>query len=242
MKKSRKQKSRSRKQKSKTRKQKGGDICEKNDILKKLDDSLAKYKNATIIQESAGFRTGRNYNYKIDQDIIIMSLFEEIKKCDNIKNLIESIKNLIERKKMLSFFNSDEKEFYEKLLKKFKSPIEQEQQEQQEQQEIIIKKLSEYLEDYKKNKSLIWSEISIGERIRDNKLLTLNQIIDSRVEHIIDSLYESIKNYDKDTITDIIKKQNRFSFLDSDKKEFYEKILEKFESQESQESKLNDSI
>lgn len=225
MKKSRKHKTKKQKnRKHKTRKQKGGDICEKSDILKKLDDSLAKYKNTTLITVSASYKTETNDNYKIDRDRIIMSLFEEIKKCDNIKNLIE-------RKKMLSFFNSDEKEFYEKLLKKFKSPIEQEQE---QQQEIIIKKLSEYFEDYKKNKYLTWSEISSREIMVDNKILTLEQIINSKVTTIINSLYEIIKDYDKATITDIIKKQNRFSFLDSDKKEFYEKILEKLDSQDGQ--------
>jgi len=221
MKKSRKQKSRKIK-KSKTRKQKGGDNCEKSNILEKLDESLKEY-NKMAKSEENNYGSSHNVHYEGEKNNIIISLFKEIKKCDNIK----SIKNIIKRKKMFSFSRTDT-EFYEKLLEGFKSSIDQDE-------ERIVRELSKSFEEYKKSKSTKMSEIHPIDRIDENGIpIPIEKIIESDIKTIIEILYRRIQNYDKDTITDIIEKQKGFLFFDSDKKEFYEKILEKLDSQDGQ--------
>jgi hypothetical protein len=221
MKKSRKQKSRKIK-KSKTRKQKGGDNCEKSNILEKLDESLKEYNNIVYAKEN-NYGSHQNADYEGEKNNIIILLSGEIKKCDNIK----SIKNIIKRKKIFSVFSTDT-EFYEKLLEEFKSPIEQ-------QQKRIVTELSKSFEKYKKSKSTKMYEIDPRDRRDENGMLvSIEKIIESQNKTIIESLYETIKNYDKGFIKDIIEKQKGFLFFDSDKKEFYEKILEKLDSQDGQ--------
>ena len=208
MKKSRKQKSRKIK-KSKTRKQKGGDNCEKNNILEKLDDSLVKYKylidSKKLGTQTQGFNLYLDQSTATDKDEIINDLFNEIKKCDNIKDLI----NLIKRKKNMSFYSSYKKEFYKNLLKKIESYIgEDEEKIIREDEEIIIRELSKSFERYKKSKSTKMSQLRPLDKIHENGMLaSIEKIIESQNKTIIESLYETIKNYDKCFNKDIIEKQ-----------------------------------